>query len=84
MSESGHDIATRVDPNTSDDICTFCKHAKHVSFERGVECSLGHTGYFRSFSQYGPIFVSDCEAGELRPELAAIDKNRVPTPQAQE
>jgi hypothetical protein len=71
---SGYDIAAGVDPNVSDDVCTFCKHGT-VSLE-GATCALGFTGYFRSLSNYGPIYVSDCGKGEMRPELAAIDKNK--------
>lgn len=73
MSESGYEIAMRVDPNVSDDVCTFCRHARSVDFETGVDCALGFTGYFRSMSNLGWIFVSDCGCGELRPELAALD-----------
>lgn len=76
--ETAYEIAERVDPNTSNDVCTFCRHAREVSFERGVDCGLGHSGYFRSLSQYGPIYVSNCEVGELRPELAALEKKRQP------
>lgn len=76
--KTGYDIAMSVDPNVSDDVCTFCRHARSVSFENGVDCSLGFTGYFRSLSNMGPIFVSDCKRGELRPELAAIDVNKHP------
>lgn len=70
--ETGYEIASRVDPNTSDDVCTFCKHAKSIE-PFNVECALGFTGYFRSLSNLGPIFVSDCEHGELRPEFLAVD-----------
>ncbi len=73
--ESGYDIAKRVDPNISNDVCTFCRHATFgEAFMSAPECALGHKGYFRSLSNYGPIWVSNCEAGELRPELAAAEK----------
>jgi hypothetical protein len=62
---SGYDIVMSVDPNVSDDVCTFCRHARRVELS-GVDCALGHTGYFRSISNVGPIFVSDCGAGEPR------------------
>lgn len=71
----GQQIARSVDPNTSDDVCTFCQHARSVTVE-GVDCSLGHTGYLRSMSNMGLVYVSDCQAGQLRPELAAIDRNK--------
>ena len=71
------DIAMRVDPNTSNDVCTFCRHA---TFDGDIldppKCALGHTAYFRSLSNLGPIWVSDCEAGELLPELAAAEAAR--------
>lgn len=75
MGESGYEIAMRVDPNVSDDVCTFCKHATFHSSSPldSPVCALGFTPYFRSISNMGPIWVSDCEHGELRPELAAID-----------
>lgn len=74
----GSKIAASVDPNTSDDVCTFCRHARSIVMERdrSVDCALGFTGYFRSLSNMGPIFVSDCRRGELRPELAEIDRNK--------
>ena len=72
MAETGYEIASRVDPNTSDDVCTFCKHANKIE-PFNVECALGFIGYFRSISQYGPIFVSNCGRGELRPEFLAVD-----------
>lgn len=73
----GREIALSVDPNTSNDVCTFCRHAEW----RGESiigipaplCALGHTSYFRSLSNLGPIWVSDCGAGELLPELAAME-----------
>ena len=71
---SGYDIAMSVDPNVSDDVCTFCRHAASVTIDDGVKCSLGHTGYFRSLSNMGAIFVSDCGAGKLRAELEAIQR----------
>lgn len=77
--ESGYDIASRVDPNVSNDVCTFCRHATFAGeFMDPPTCALGHHGYFRSLSQYGPIWVSNCEKGELRPELAAADTARTP------
>ncbi len=72
MERTGYDIALSVDPNVSDDVCTFCRHGE-VSLDNGATCALGHKSYFRSLSNMGPIYVSDCGAGELRPELAAID-----------
>lgn len=73
--ESGYDIASRVDPNVSNDVCTFCRHATFgKEFMDPPTCALGHQGYFRSLSNMGPIWVSDCEKGELRPELAAAEK----------
>lgn len=72
--ETGYDIALRVDPNTSNDVCTFCKHA---TFKGEIldppTCALGFAGYFRSLSNLGPIWVSNCKRGELRPELAALE-----------
>lgn len=79
MTRTGYEIAMSVDPNVSDDVCTFCKHARSVDMENGVDCALGFTGYFRSMSNLGWIFVSDCERGELRPEFAALDTARRPT-----
>lgn len=71
---SGYEIANSVDPNTSNDVCTFCKHAEGpVDLENGVKCSLGYAGYFRSISNLGYIFVSDCGHGELKPEWAALE-----------
>lgn len=72
MPETGYEIASRVDPNVSNDVCTFCKHAKKIEFFN-VKCELGFTGYFRSLSQFGPIFVSDCERGEPRPGFEVDD-----------
>lgn len=82
MARSGYDIAMSVDPNTSDDVCTFCKHATFGEIFDAPKCALGFTGYFRSLSNYGPIYVSDCGKGELRPELLASDtaKGRQPLP----
>ncbi len=66
----GQSIARSVDPNTSDDVCTFCVNA--VFDGDGIPaCRLGHVPYFRSISNMGAIWVSDCKSGELRPELAA-------------
>ncbi len=73
----GREIAARVDPNTSNDVCTFCRHATFADIIDAPKCALGYTGYFRSLSNYGPIWVSDCEHGELRPELAARDRNKM-------
>lgn len=76
MAESGRSIASRVDPNTSNDVCTFCRHATFGTTDDILsppKCAIGYAGYFRSLSNYGPIWVSDCEKGELRPELAAVD-----------
>ncbi len=74
MPETGHDIASRVDPNTSDDVCTFCRHASFGDALAAPKCALGFHGYFRSLSNMGAIWVSDCERGELRPELAALER----------
>ena len=74
--KDGRDIAMSVDPNTSDDVCTFCRHSEWEDKEDifgAPKCKLGHTPYFRSISNMGPIWVSDCGAGELRPELLAVD-----------
>lgn len=73
----GRMIAMSVDPNTSNDVCTFCRHARSIEMFRdvSVDCALGYTGYFRSLSNYGPIFVSDCKRGELRPEFAKLEKS---------
>lgn len=72
--ETGTEIAERVDPNTSNDVCTFCKHVTFGELFDAPACALGYHGYFRSLSNVGPIWVSDCEHGELRPELAALEK----------
>ena len=68
--KSGYEIAMSVDPNVSNDVCTFCKHARWPNSKDDIlappVCTLGHTSYFRSLSQYGPIYVSDCKSGELR------------------
>lgn len=77
--ESGYDIARRVDPNVSNDVCTFCRHATFATSGDMLappKCALGHQGYFHSLSQYGFIWVSDCKAGELRPELAALERKQ--------
>jgi hypothetical protein len=75
LMESGTDIAQRVDPNTSNDVCTFCRHATlSDDLMTPPKCALGLQGYFRSLSQFGAIWVSDCEKGELRPDLAALEK----------
>lgn len=72
--KTGVEVARSVDPNTSDDVCTFCRHATFSDeFMAAPKCALGFVGYFHSLSNHGPIWVSDCEHGELRPELAAID-----------
>lgn len=69
--KDGRAIAMSVDPNVSDDVCTFCQHAKFES--AGVldspACALGFASYFRSLSNLGPIWVSDCGSGKLRPEI---------------
>ena len=73
----GREIALSVDPNTSDDVCTFCRSAEFKGF--GLDppvCRLGHTPYFRSISNLGPIWVSDCKAGELLPELAEAEARK--------
>jgi hypothetical protein len=74
--ESGHAIASRADPDVSNDVCTFCRHATAVpggDVMTPPACALGFNGYFHSLSQYGAIWVSNCEKGELRPELAALE-----------
>jgi hypothetical protein len=77
---NGRDLAMSVDINVSNDVCTFCRHAQWHDEPKGFLgipaplCALGHTPYFRSMSNLGPIWVSDCGAGELRPELAAMEK----------
>ena len=80
MTTNGHALAASVDPNTSDDVCTFCRHARHSTwealFEHGPDCTKGHDSVFRSLSNLGPIYVSDCGEGALRPELAAVDRTR--------
>lgn len=70
----GYAIAMSVDPNVSDDVCTFCVHAKFGDASQILDaptCALGFASYFRSLSNMGPIWVSDCKSGKLRPELAA-------------
>lgn len=62
--KTGYDIAMSVDPNVSDDVCTFCKHATFADITAAPTCALGFTGYFRSLSNCGPIWVSDCGKGE--------------------
>lgn len=76
MTRSGYDIAMSVDPNTSDDVCTFCRHGQWQANGLDITCALGFSSYFRSLSQYGPIFVSDCGRGEMREAFAAIDKTK--------
>lgn len=79
MMASGYEIARSVDPNVSNDVCTFCRHATFGPVELILDapiCNLGHTPYFRSISNMGPIWVSDCGVGELRPELASIDTTK--------
>ena len=75
MSEpDGRAIADSVDPNVSNDVCTFCIHSRFGSeFLDTPNCALGHPSYFRSLSNLGPIWVSNCRAGVLRPELAAAE-----------
>lgn len=73
--KDGRAIASRVDPNTSNDVCTFCQHSTFADGVLGApNCKLGFESYFRSLSNLGPIWVSDCGAGELLPKLAAIDR----------
>lgn len=69
------DIALSVDPNTTNDVCTFCRHAawEGDTMLAGPTCGLGYTSYFRSISNLGPIWVSDCNAGELLPELKELE-----------
>jgi hypothetical protein len=72
----GRAIAESVDPNTSNDVCTFCRFSEWPEpndIFGAPRCTLGHTPYFRSISNVGPIWVSDCKAGELLPALAAAD-----------
>ncbi len=75
--KDGRAIALSVDPETSNDVCSFCRHVSEWAIESQLipqpQCALGHTPYFRSMSNHGPIWVSDCGAGELRPELAALE-----------
>ena len=73
-----------VDPNVSDDVCTFCRHVER--WDQDIfpapkpVCAKGHETYFRSLSDMGPIWVSDCESGKLRPELLACDTANGRTP----
>lgn len=68
--KSGYEIAMSVDPNISNDVCTFCRHSEwRNQMLDSPRCRLGHTPYFRSLSNMGPIWVSDCAAGELRDDL---------------
>lgn len=80
--KDGRAIADSVDPNISNDVCTFCRYATKWEDDPLLfsvpTCNLGHTPYFRSLSNVGPIWVSDCEAGELRPELAAAEGQTKP------
>lgn len=72
--KDGRAIAMSVDPNVSDDVCTFCQHGKFEGFNgvlNAPTCALGFASYFRSLSNLGPIWVSDCKSGKLRPELAS-------------
>ena len=72
--KDGRAIAESVDPNISDDVCTFCRHATTpTELLDAPKCELGFNSYFRSLSNMGPIWVSDCERGELLPEFAAVD-----------
>ena len=83
--KTGQEIAASVDPNTSDDVCTFCRHV--AKWDQDIFpgpkpiCAKGHETYFRSLSQHGPIWVSDCQEGELKPEWLAVDtaRGRAPT-----
>ena len=72
----GRTIAMSVDPNVSNDVCTFCVHAKFTDqmFDPPT-CALQFTPYFRSLSNMGAIWVSDCKSGELRPALAAAERS---------
>lgn len=75
MSEDGRAIAMSVDPNVSNDVCTFCVHvdlAAWTDITAAPKCKLGFTSYFRSLSDYGPIWVSDCKSGEARPGFALL------------
>ena len=75
----GRDIALSVDPETSDDVCTFCRHGDWEDVGDILDppqCKLGHAVYFRSLSNMGPIWVSDCGAGELLPELAEYEAKK--------
>lgn len=66
----GRAIADSVDPNVSDDVCSFCQHAKFSGeLLDAPACELGFPSYFRSLSNLGPIWVSDCHSGKLRPEF---------------
>lgn len=69
----GREIAMSVDPNTSNDVCTFCRHASWSEIGN-PHCNRGYQPYFRSLSNVGAIWVSNCGAGELRPELAAMER----------
>lgn len=71
--KDGREIAASVDPNVSDDVCTFCRHAT-LNDAAGFDCGLGFTSYFRSLSNLGPIWVSDCQRGELRAEFKLSQK----------
>ena len=76
--KDGRAIANSIDPNVSDDVCTFCQHATFgTEFLTPPTCALGHESYFRSLSNMGPIWVSDCKSGKLRPELVAAPTDRV-------
>lgn len=77
MTKDGRAIASSVDPNVSDDVCTFCQHAKFTSeILDAPTCALGFDSYFRSLSNLGPIWVSDCKSGKLLPGFAAVDTAR--------
>lgn len=79
----GRSIAMSVDPNVSNDVCTFCRHAAFGSTAEILDaptCRLGFTAYFRSLSNMGPIWVSDCKSGELHPTLLARDTAHSSTP----
>ena len=67
------EIALSVDPNVSNDVCTFCKHANFAADRRKI-CDLGYESYFRGFSNVGWLYVSDCRKGELSPKWAARER----------
>lgn len=81
--KDGREIAMSVNPNVSDDVCTFCVHAKFGDGSQILDaptCVLGHDSYFRSLSNLGPIWVSDCKSGKLRPEFVPAAQSSRPNP----